>query len=726
MKLIDFFQLFSKHILISLTLSSVLLLQACGGGGGEENGTGDNEAPLAKITFPTHQSLTESNTLTVHGTASDENEISVVRVNGVDAQSTDKFLNWSAEISLNPGDNQLNVETVDVFNNSNIGAAQVIVKNQARLVSPFSMAFDELSKQALVVEGEGNAIVSVDLASGNRFLVSPQVQIVNSVHLAVGHLVVDGNRALGTDAGFFRAGNIIEINLATGARSIFSANTTAETLTTPKGIAIYDGNAVVLDNDSNTLVAVDLLTSKRTILSDATQTPEFVATTGFVITETGEALVLDFTLKAVISIDLSTGIRTVLSDNTAPASQVFFNAPVEMAYDAGNNQVLIIDSGSNQIISVDISNGNRAVFSDIVTNDASITWLELKSLIIDNINKKALVLDIGLQSIVSADLNTGARTPVTTYKTPAADFAWDVIRAIAYDSINDRLLVLDTGNYVPTRGAYQVNTSTGERSLFASLSDPNGDINLSTGIIDMLVDVKRNRVLMLNSGNAAIVAIDLDADVRTVLTDDSNTGPILSTPRSLAFDSTNNTAYVLEGRTVITLIKIDLSTGERTILSSNDTVSSTVDFKDPTALVVDAKNKRLLVTDNSLNAVLAVDVVTGVRTILSADGVPNSVNKISLPNDIEIDVEKNRALVADNSGRKIIAVDLTSGARSILTEVSDSNSDNHSGNVFRISFDKINNNIFILGDTSRFIGSSNFSLITLARADTGKRVMFTK
>ena len=133
----------SRNLVLVISLG---LLTACGGGG---NGV-DNQAPLATISFPPAISVTENDSITVRGTASDASGIAVLRVNGIDAFTNDGFLTWFANVPLTPGANTLRVETGDSALNGDGNAAQVLVRNQARITTLSGIAHDTLNDRVLL------------------------------------------------------------------------------------------------------------------------------------------------------------------------------------------------------------------------------------------------------------------------------------------------------------------------------------------------------------------------------------------------------------------------------------------------------------------------------------------------------------------------------------------------------------------------------------------------
>ncbi len=102
----------------------------------------------------------------MRGTATDTSEITLVRVNGIDATSTDNFATWQIQVALAPGVNTLRVETGDIAQNGNMMAASVQI-NAYGLGIPFpnGVALDSANNRALVIDKALDALVAVDLTS---------------------------------------------------------------------------------------------------------------------------------------------------------------------------------------------------------------------------------------------------------------------------------------------------------------------------------------------------------------------------------------------------------------------------------------------------------------------------------------------------------------------------------------------------------------------------------
>jgi DNA-binding beta-propeller fold protein YncE len=121
----------------------------------------------------------------------------------------------------------------------------------------------------------------------------------------------------------------------------------------------------VTDNGLDALVAVDLTTGARTIVSNSS-TPDAVNAFnnpyGVVLdSANNRALVTDYRLGALVAVDLTTGARTIVSNSSTPDAVNAFSNPYGVVLDRANNRALVIDHQA--LVAVDLVNGQRVFFS---------------------------------------------------------------------------------------------------------------------------------------------------------------------------------------------------------------------------------------------------------------------------------------------------------------------------------------------------------------------------
>ncbi|MFI5402081.1 MAG: hypothetical protein ACHQ1G_04020, partial [Planctomycetota bacterium] len=326
---------------------ALLLVLGCGGGGGAE----DRLPPTGQIVFPPRGSLTESLSIEVTGTASDDKAVASVNVGFVAAATDDGFLTWRADVPLASGVNVLAALATD-------GAGNLA-----------SLASASVTRTGIIPAGP----VSVALAPDGRALVL-------DVTLRVLFLV----------------------DLATGEREPVPAGLAPEA---PSGLAVDGARAIVCDVAERALVALDLFTGQWTVLSDdltgagaPLERPQAVA-----LLPAGRVAVADAIASAVVVVDLATGDRTTLAPLTFP--------PVAVAFDAANGRILAL--GSNALVAVDPGTGGVTIVASLGKGGGPLLQ-GANAVSCDAATGVAYVTDGVLAAVLAVDPVSGDRTVVSS------------------------------------------------------------------------------------------------------------------------------------------------------------------------------------------------------------------------------------------------------------------------------------------------------------------------
>lgn len=701
----------------------------------------DDVAPAANIIFPPAVSLTDAKTVTVVGSASDNNTITTLRLNSVDAATSDAFANWSAQIPLGVGPNTLTAEVSDIALNTNASADSVTINaGGPPLVRPTSIALDNANSRLLITEfplpGE-KYVVALDLATGAREIFSSKAvpDDVNPI-ASPGHIVVDAanDRALLSDFGL---NAILSIDLSTGERTVFSSATFPDS-----NNAIGQVGNMALDATNNKLYVIDGIFDDRKIISIALDTGvrDVLSSNADPVDPNGldfainpndrlggleldlannRLLVLDreFNRYHIKAVDLDTGARSILSsadnlsativDDVTPSGSDGvnpFNDPRDMEIDAANNRVLVSNFTGNSIIAVDLTTGARTVLSDNATPSADNPFDDPDGFVLDSVNNRALMLN--QTSVLAVDLASGARTIFVSNSTPDVNNLFRRPFDIAMDAANSRALVVD-----PTLDAVvAVDPDTGARSIVSSNSLPAGATKFS-GPLGLAVD--SDRALVVDESLAAVIAVDLDSGVRELFSDNAKSGGAnpFSTPEAIAIDVANGRALVVDSG----IIAVDLVSGVPTVFSDASVPNADNAFSSPRKIVIDAANNRALVTDSILNSVVAVSLSDGSRTILSDN--TSSGPAFSFPFGLALDSEKNRILVLDSDlgVDSIIAVDLTTGDKTLF---SDSAGPNQFSVPRAITLDRESGRFLVVDEAS--------DAVFAVEPNSGERVILSK
>jgi hypothetical protein len=422
---------------------------------------------------------------------------------------------------------------------------------------------------------------------------------------------------------------------------------------------------VVVDSGLRAVLTVDLANGNSTVISD-------IATgigQTFVVPESidldsanNRALVTD-QLGGLIAVDLTSGDRTVIN---APTADYGANGSrlAAVALDQANNLAYISDSSVDAIFAVDLASGNRTIVSDNATGTASefAILFGIQGIGLDKVGNRILVTDSYKKVMWQIDLATAYRSPVSSDAVGTGSsfdfpgkFDVDADNGLAYyvEQNAGTLMVVDM--------------ATGNRSIVTG-----GGVGTGTEIVfiaDVAVDVAGNRALVsgFSDDGGALFEVDLATGNRTLISDDfTGAGPLLTAPASVAVDSSNNRALVMDWDRDI-LVAIDLGSGDRSVISDNVGTGIGMNFSVPFDMDLDIDGNRAIVVDYGTDMLMAVDLTSGNRTNLAPFGDVQQLN-ILTPYYVVLDVANDRAFVYDILLTGITVVNLSTGERAVTAK----------------------------------------------------------
>jgi DNA-binding beta-propeller fold protein YncE len=627
-----------------------------GDGGGNNL---DRQAPLATIAFPLPVGMTEASTIAVRGRASDASDIRAIRVNGAAAVSNNGFLDWQADVPLVPGTNVLAVETEDVYGNLDASAASATILRTSRLlVNPSGMAVTPDGNTAVVFDQAGRALVSVDLATGERSVISDGGTGAGPALVDVDQLAVtpDGTAVLAVDV--FEA-SVVTIDLATGDRRIVSGDLdgSGEPFDALAGPTLSPGGetAFVGDDVKNVLFAVDLATGARTVVSGTNAGgvtigvgPAFdsITAVAFDAANTG-VLVVDAGLQALIGVESGSGDRIVLSNANKGAGPALVQ-PVGVAASPDGSVAFVADVGLNALLVVDIDTGDRAVISGM-GQGSGVEFSDIESLAIHPDFSRAFVTDGDSLVPIVVDFQNGARSLVDALDVGSGTTIEDP-ESVALDPIRDRLVVADDG----LDGLLLIDLATGDRTLLAD----SAAVPLENPEV-VAIHPDGLRAVVVDSTEDSCVTVDLATGNRTLVSSEARgTGPLLDAPEAMTLNAAGTVALVAD--LTPALVSVDMLTGERVLISDNDSATG-IGFRDPTAMILDEARNRVVIADPGARGLVAVDLGTGVRTELGGGGPT-----LRFTEALALAGTPDRAVAYDSETRVYLLVDLVTGDRSML------------------------------------------------------------
>lgn len=645
---------------------AILLVAGCsGGGGGTTPLAPDTAAPLVEVLFPQPGCLVAGPRMTVRGTCSDASTIVSVRVNGVEATSSDDFVNWQVEVSVASGLNDYVVSASDSKGNTDSGAASVSVESSGFLWGdPTKMDFDPVTGRLYVLDSMLDSIVQVDLASGHRTLLAgPPSDGYFGMSKRAQDVAFDPafNRALIVDSGWAAQRIIVGVDLITGQRTLLSGNGVGSGPSLPSmyNVSVAADGLTAYVAAYDTLLEVDLNTGDRTILSDPStgSGPTFSYGAAAHLDEGGNRmLIADRLLDQLFAVDLTSGDRTLLSDETVGTADPI-TYPVDVGYDPIADRAYLAEygygSGDPGLMGVDLVTGEQTMVSDestgagiLLAKPAAVEW--------DALGGRAIVLNTDGNCLVSVDAVSGDRSSITDISVGSGSQQVGG-GAIALDPVNHRLICSDGD------GLLAVDLLTGDRSVFMDMS-----LLLGDGIYHLAYSTSSGKAYFDDSDTGMIYVFDPVAGTVEILNTQNETA-------GMVVDEAAGALLAIQGNR---LVSIDMTTGTATIISDGSTGSGPA-FSNLFGLAVNAARTVAWTVDSDLEALFRVDLATGARTIV-ADPTTGTGETLEDVSGLAVDEARGEAYLTlarrygisdDPSG--ILIVDLATGDRALMDQESD-------------------------------------------------------
>ncbi len=431
-----------------------------------------------------------------------------------------------------------------------------------------------------------------------------------------------------------QSGVVLSINLSNGNRQVISGfNTQTSTLVgagttflSPASLRFDSARNVVLiaDQQRNAVFLVDLATGARTLVSGTDPNtnqavgngPAFGRPIGADFVGERQAVVLDDDMETVFMVDLVTGERQFLPGN-AIGSGPRLETP--RAFALNGNRLLVADSEVNALMAIDVASGDRSVLLD---GDTSLLQ-NPRAIVLDNAGQRAFVLD-NIETaprLLALDLQTQTLTVISGpdgANTIGAGPALDNPETMVFDATRNRLLVVDSD----AQALFAIDPVSGVRTVISGFNSQSNTLIGAGDELDfptaLVLSRDNNSALVMDAGRGVLLSIDLATGDRTAVTASNFdlfgvTQLVLDTTGSRAFAGNPEDASILA---------IDLASGDISIVTGFDNEADTLvgsgpGIDEPVALLLDATNNRLLVLDSAVRGVFAVDIATGNRVITS-------------------------------------------------------------------------------------------------------------
>ena len=231
----------------------------------------------------------------------------------------------------------------------------------------FSAGGIALDEGRALLGGREAFLVAVDFATGERTVVSDGFTGGGRPFAGVEALVVDGGRALVVAHHAFAPGEsgIFAVDLASGDRSLVSSfeRGLGPAFEDLEDIALDGSRVIVTDSESGGVFGVDLASGDRTILPGFRWSGGTGFPTGIVV-DGDRAIVIenDDSDSILWGVDLASGAQTILAFSEVGEGPGWKDL-IDLVLDGDR----ILVGRSIGIYAADLATGNRSIFSDVAT-----------------------------------------------------------------------------------------------------------------------------------------------------------------------------------------------------------------------------------------------------------------------------------------------------------------------------------------------------------------------
>ena len=425
-----------------------------------------------------------------------------------------------------------------------------------------------------------------------------------------------------------------------------------------------DGHLVIADSRLEAVLRINPTTGDRTILSGCTRAmgrvcttlmgigPPFESPVGIAIETDGSIIVTDISQDAVVRLDPATGDRRIVSQAPSRGSGPSLRQPRAIAVEA-DGHLMVVDSSLEGIIRIDAITGQRTLVSGCIIDDNfDCVTLVGSGPPLNTPRGLAVELD-GDFVVVDSRLGIARVTPTAGDRRIVSgcterDENFDCVAPIGEGPFlddPDRIAVEANGHLVVTDsnldGIVRVNPHTGNRTLLTGCTAREPDFNnciafMSSGpplSAPQGIAVEADGHLVVTD-SMAVVRVDPVTGNRTTVSGcirDERLRCIAVAGKGPELMSVEDVAVEADGHLVVidtsleAAVRIDAATGDRTLIAGcvHDEAGNCISFVGngppfifPLGIALET-DRRFVVTDFSLKAVLRVDSKTGERTIVS-------------------------------------------------------------------------------------------------------------
>jgi len=677
----------------------------------------DITTPVLSIAFPPEGALFNGDAITVKGTFAETHSIEVSNGAGdvIAAQLDDATGTWTARLPLGEAAGNRVTFSVSAKGDEDEAVTATRTLRTDTLIGDMGVVvFDEARNQLIVADNQYTRLVRVNTKDWSQSVLSGKGVGDGEDFGSIAGMVMDParERVLLTDSG---RDAVVAVDVINGNRKVISGGSvgTGTGLDDPAGLVMRGENILLVDKAAGAVIEIDATNGNRTVLSrlvdigdgDALTSPTAIAlanpddlSTAHVTTPSGDRL---------FAIDLETGDRTVYENTSTSGANRFGNATQVAVV---NGRILAIGQAGNSVISVNPLDGTRSTYSiSFDGNGPDFQQLRGIAFGLGNSGDPRLVAtDAGVDKIFSL-YGQGARRLMPVNAVGEGELMRDGNGQIEFDPVAARLYYrgqLSAAVYANL--GIKIHVENGNRQWLYP-EDPTSPLFASA--TDFAVDETSGRVFFTDGISVRELAYELPYRSSSESWTAVGKGIAFQSAKWIFHDSDAGESYISDTDSNA-LIKVDMATGDRSVVSDEETDSPFSLSELHGDLVVDVAGGRALAIASD-NRLFATDLETRVRSSFASEGEPLDI----FFSDIALDRGRGRVLVTVPFTGSLAAIDLDTQNRTIL-----SSAGTGSGPAFehpyRLSLDEKNQIAYVL--------DRDLAAVFAVDLQTGDRVVMSK
>lgn len=347
----------------------------------------------------------------------------------------------------------------------------------------------------------------------------------------------------------------------------------------------------------------------------------------------------------------------------------FFNesvfTPRGITYRSSSNKAYVTSGAPVAIFEVDVASQSRKIISNTAigtgTNFANIWGITMNSA-----GTKLYVVDQNIDALLEVDVASGNRVVISNAGTGTGT-NFSAPEFLVLNAAGTKAYVAD--NQLP--GIFEVNLSNGNRTILSNAGTGTGTNFGVGGPAGIRLNAAETKAYVIDrSGNGFLFEVDLSNGNRTVLSSDViGAGTYIAYSFDLVLSADEAKAFVAyNGGSAI--LEVNLSTGVRATISQGSSIGLGPTLYSPTGLASNSDKSKLFTTSGS-GYIYEIEVSNGNRSLNSTSGVGSGSSMQGTPgiSGIATNTLGTNAygVVQGSFVGKLVKIDLATGDRTFFT-----------------------------------------------------------